>query len=124
MTMADQNDRVYVLREGKVALHVSVWSEGGRCGGETTLELALPGELFGWKAWMKSNFIQVTVRSLEQTSLVVLDLARLKDTQTFMNLSQRMLLALYAILQEHGLYPPSIQSVLELKHFLQGKGLE
>ena len=116
------DDLVFILQQGRVALHISIWPEKGRCGGETKAELTMPGETFGWTIWMRSDFLQITAVAVEQTSLVVLYLAQLHDTQTFMNLSQRMLLLLYTTLQENGLCPPNIQGVLELKHLLRRKG--
>jgi len=113
------DERLFCLREGRLALHLSMWTESGQCGGEATLELAEPGEPFGWAAWIRPDRLSVSVRALETVSLVALDLRKLGDTQTFMKVSQRMLQLLYARLQECGICPPNISGLLKMKHLLQ-----
>lgn len=113
------DERWFLLREGRVVLHLSMWTEIGQCGGEATLELTEPGEPFGWAGWIRPDRLSVSVRALETVSLVALDLLKLGDTQTFMKVSQRMLQLLYARLQECGICPPNISALLKMKHLLQ-----
>jgi len=114
-----QDERLFVLRQGRVALQLTMWSEGGVCGGEATFELDRPGEPFGWAAWVRPDRIVASARAVSQVSLVALDLGRLKDWQTFWKVKQPMLLRLYARLQESGICPPNVQGLLKLKHELQ-----
>lgn len=113
-----QDERLFLLREGQLSLHLVVWTESGHCGGEATFEIASPGEPFGWGAWMRQDFLTVSAHAKEPTSLVIFDLQRLGDTQTFMKLSQRMLQILYGKLQEQGLCPPNIEAWLKMKRLL------
>lgn len=115
----DLDERLFLLREGRLVVQVSIWTESGQCGGETKLELASPGSPFGWAAWMREDFITMSAYAAEPVSLVAFDLQRLGDSQTFMKVSQRMLQILYGILQEHGLCPPNIQAWLRIKRLLQ-----
>lgn len=118
------DERLFLLREGRVSLHLSIWTETGRCGGEAIHELVSPGELFGWAGWMHGDFLAVSAYALEPTFLVALDLRRLGDTRTFLKVSQRTLQILYGILQEHGLCPPDIRAWLKMKRLLlEGEGL-
>lgn len=113
------DERLFLLREGRLALHLSMWTESGQCGGEATLKLVAPGEPFGWACWLHPDRLSVSVRALEAVSVVALDLRKLRDTQTFMKVSQRMLQLLYARLQECGICPPNISALLKMKHLLQ-----
>jgi CRP-like cAMP-binding protein len=116
------DERFFLLREGRLSLHLVVWTESGQCGGEAILELASPAEPSGWAAWMRQDFLAVSAFAIEPVSLVAFDLQSLGDTQTFMKVSQRMLQILYGILQEHGLCPPNIQAWLRMKrHLLAGE---
>jgi len=112
------DERFFLLREGRLALHLKVWTDSGQCGGETEFELASPGESFGWAAWMREDFLTVSAYAAEPVSLVAFGLQRLGDTQTFMRVSQRMLQLLYGILQEHGLCPPNIRAWLKMRRLL------
>jgi len=114
-----QDERLFLLRQGQVALHLTMNTETGQCSGEITTELTLPAEPFGWAAWMRPDRLSVSIRALETVSLVALDLRKLGDTQTFMKVSQRMLQLLYARLQECGICPPNISGLLKMKHLLQ-----
>jgi CRP-like cAMP-binding protein len=113
------DENLYLLRKGQLSLHLSVWTETGQCGGEAGFKLALPGEAFGWGAWMRHEFLSVSAIALAPLSLVVLDLQRVNDSQSFMKVSQRMLQILYGILQEYGLCPPNIQAWLNMKRLMQ-----
>ncbi len=114
-----QDERLFCLAQGRVAINLRMMTESGQCSGEASLELTSPGEIFGWAAWMRQDRLAVSAQALDQVSLVALDLHKLGDTQTFLKVNQRMLQILYGILQEYGLCPPSIQGILEMKHLLQ-----
>jgi len=114
-----RDERLFVLREGRVSVHLIMWSKGGACGGEAIFELNQAGEPFGWTAWARPDRIAASARTVGQVSLVALDLGRLKDWQTFWHAREWMLLKLYARLQESGICPPNVQGLLKLKHELQ-----
>ncbi len=113
-----QDERMFILRDGRVALHLLMWTDGGECGGEATLELALPGAAFGWATWVRPDRIGVSAHVLEPVSAVVLELNRLEDPLVFLKLSQRMIQRLYGRLQETGLCPPNMHVLLKLGHML------
>lgn len=113
------DERLFFLREGRLVLHLSMWTEGGQCGGDVMLDLAEPGEAFGWAGWIRSDRLSVSVFALEQVSVVALDLRKLGDTQTFMKVGRRVLQLLYARLQECGICPPNINGLLKMKHLLE-----
>lgn len=113
------DERVFLLREGRLELQLSMWTGDGQCGGEATLEIVEPGAPFGWAGWIRPDRLSVSARALETVSLVALDLRKLGDTQTFMKVSQRMLQLLYARLQECGICPPNMSALLKMKHLLQ-----
>jgi len=115
-----QDERLFLLREGQVDLHLTVNTETGQCSGEVHIELGLPGEPFGWAAWMRPDRVGVSARTLGDASVAAFDLARLEDSGVFLQVSQRMLQLLYARLQEYGLCPPNVQALLKMKHLLQG----
>jgi len=114
-----QDERLFLLREGKVDLHLIVNTGTGPCNGEVHVELSPSGEPFGWAAWMRPDRVGVSARALGAVSVAAFDLVRLGDTGTFLKLSQRMLQLLYARLQEYGLCPPNVQALLRMKHLLQ-----
>jgi CRP-like cAMP-binding protein len=114
-----QDERLFLLREGKVDLHLIVNTETGQCSGNTHVELSSHGEPFGWAAWMRAERVGTSARALGTVSVAAFDLARLGDTGTFLKLSQRVLQLLYARLQEYGLCPPNVQALLKMKHRLQ-----
>jgi len=113
-----QDERLFVLRRGRVRLRLTMQTEGGQCSGETTRDLTLTGQTFGWGAWVRPEHIIVSALALEPVSLVACDLTRLKDAETFWKLSQQMLKDLYGWLQESGLCPPNLQALLGLSHLL------
>jgi hypothetical protein len=115
-----QDERLFLLRQGQATLHLTMNTETGQCSGEITTELTLPGEPFGWAAWMRPDRLGVSARASGSASVVAFDLARLGDSGTFLKVSQRMLQLLYARLQEYGLCPPNVQALLKMKHLLQG----
>lgn len=113
------DERVYLLQEGAARLGISMWSEGGRCGGEATFELAAAGEPFGWARWVRPDRITVTASARSATTVVVLDLDKLDDGTTLLKVSQRMVQLLYARLQEGGVCPPDVQGLLKWQQLLQ-----
>ena len=120
---ADVQDRhVFLLREGKVDLYLTIITKTGQCSGDAHVELSSPGEPFGWGDWMRADRVGISARALETTSLVVFDLERLGDSETFRKLSIRMLELLYARLQEYGICPPNVQALLKFKRMLEGVG--
>ena len=109
----DRDDpRMFVLREGRVALHICMLT-GGRCGGEARFELAAR-QVLGWQAWVQSDRISTAAQAVEAVSVAVLDLRRLRDPVILGNVRQRMLQNLYGLLQEGGVCPPNIQLLLRL----------
>jgi len=114
-----QDERLFLLREGKVDLYLTINTETGQCSGEVHVELGSPGEPFGWAAWMRPDRVGVSARASGPVSVVAFDLARLGETGTFLKVSQRMLLLLYARLQEYGLCPPNVRALLNMKHLMQ-----
>ena len=106
---------VYVLRQGHVALHISMQTDGSQCGGDVTLELDADGEVFGWAAWVRPERIAVTACAVAPTSVIVLDLDRLRQSPLYWKVSQWMVYRLFGLVQEAGLCPPNIQGLLELK---------
>ena len=114
-----QDERLFILRQGQVALHLAMVTEAGQCSGESTTELTTPGEPFGWAAWMRPDRLGVSARALGEVSVAAFDLAGLQDTGTFLKVTQRMLQLLYARLQEGGLCPPNVQALLKMKRLLQ-----
>ncbi len=117
-----QDERLFLLREGKVDLYLIILTATRQCGGDAHVELNASGEPFGWAAWMRSDRVGVSARALEATSLVVFDLERLGDSETFRKISIRMLELLYARLQEYGICPPNVQALLKFKRMLEGVG--
>ena len=113
-----QDERLFILQHGRVRLRLTMQTEGGQCSGETTRDLTLTGQTFGWGAWVRPEHIIVSALALEPVSLVACDLTRLKDAETFWKLSQQMLKDLYGWLQESGLCPPNLQALLGLSHLL------
>jgi CRP-like cAMP-binding protein len=109
------DERLFLLRQGRVTMHLTMPTETGQCSGEITTELALPGELFGWAGWMRPDRLGVSARASGSVSLVAIDLKKMNDTTTFLKVSQRVLQLLYARLQEFGLCPPNIQGLLKMK---------
>jgi hypothetical protein len=55
-----RDERRFLLREGQVDLHLIVNTETGQCSGEGHVELSLPGEPFGWAAWMRPDRLGVS----------------------------------------------------------------
>ena len=110
----DRDDaRMFVLREGRIALHICMFT-GGRCGGEASFEWAARGQVLGWQAWVQSDRISVAAHAVEAVSVVALDLRRLREPLILANVRQRMLQNLYGLLQEGGVCPPNIQLLLRL----------
>lgn len=114
-----QDERLFILRQGRVALHLKMWSDSGLCDGEAVLELATPGELFGWAAWVRPDRIAVAAQTVKATSLVTIDLDRLGDSEVFRKIGQQLIVNLYARLQESGVCPPNVAGLLNLKRAMQ-----
>ena len=112
------DERLFVLVEGRAQIAITMWSEGGQCGGDAAFELSAPGEPFGWATWVRSDRIAVAAYALQLTTLIALDLDRLGDAETFLSIQAQMLQHLYGRLQEGGICPPNIQGLLRLKHLL------
>jgi CRP-like cAMP-binding protein len=117
-----QDERLFLLQRGEVALRLTMNTKTGQCNGQVTSLLTSPGELFGWAAWMRPERLGVSAWASESASVVAFDLARLGDTETFVKVSQRMLQLLYARLQEYGICPPNVQTLLKFKRMLEGAG--
>lgn len=113
------DERLFVLREGKVGLHLIINTETGQCSGDAHIELSAPGELFGWAAWMRAERVGISATALGAVAIVALDLARLEDSQIFLKLSTHMLGLLYTRLQEYGICPPNVQALLKFKQLLR-----
>ena len=114
-----QDERLFIVRDGRVALRLTMWSDSGLCDGEARFDLATPGEPFGWAAWIRPDRIVMTAQALEATSLVAFDLDRLGDTEIFMKVGRQLILNLYARLQESGVCPPNVEGLLKLKRAMQ-----
>jgi CRP-like cAMP-binding protein len=114
-----QDERLFLLREGKVDLHLIVNTETGQCSGDAHVELSSPGEPFGWAAWMRPERVGASAQALGTVSVAVFDLARLEDSEIFLKLSTRMLELLYTRLQEIGICPPNVQALLKFKRLLR-----
>jgi len=114
-----QDERLFLLRQGQVALHLTMNTETRQCSGEIATVLTMLAEPFGWAAWMRPDRLGVSARALGSVSVVAFDLTRLGDTGTFLKVSQRVLQLLYARLQEYGLCPPNVQALLKMKRLLQ-----
>jgi CRP-like cAMP-binding protein len=117
-----QDKRLFLLKEGKVDLYLTILTETGQCTGDAHVELSAPGELFGWAAWMRADRVGVSARSVENVSVAAFDLERLGDSDIFRKVSLRMLELLYARLQEYGICPPNVQALLKFKRMLEGVG--
>jgi CRP-like cAMP-binding protein len=115
-----QDERLFLLREGKVDLQLIVNTETGQCSGNIHVELSLPGEPFGWAAWMRAGRVGASAQALGGVSVAAFDLAKLEDSEIFLKVSTRMLELLYARLQEYGICPPNVQALLKMKHLVQG----
>jgi len=115
LSVEGQDERLFLLRQGRVALHLTMSTETGQCSGEINTELVLPGELFGWAGWIRPDRLGVSAWAFGSVSLVTINLIRLGDTGTFLKVSQRVLQLLYARLQEFGLCPPNVQALLRMK---------
>ena len=109
-----QDERIFVLQYGSLALHLRMFTGGGRCGGEVSLRLASPGQTFGWAAWVRPDRIATSAYAVEAVSLVTLELWRLENSVLLGRVRRRMLLYLYGLLQEGGICPPKIQGLLGL----------
>ena len=110
---ADGSDeRVFVLQDGAVELGISMWSDGGHCGGDANFVLGRPGEPFGWARWVRPDRIAVMARAVEGVTLLALDLQHLSDSAVLLKVSQRMVQLLYGRLQEGGVCPPDVRGLL------------
>lgn len=109
---AGHDERMFVLSKGAVRLHIEMQSDGCQCGGDVFIELGIPGECFGWEAWVRPERIAVEAVALEAVSVAALDLHRLRAPKVDWRLRMRMLQILYGLLQEYGLCPPNVAALL------------
>jgi CRP-like cAMP-binding protein len=114
LVLDPRDERVFILRQGRLALHLTMLAEGDHCGGEADYELGTPGDALGWATWVYPDRIIASAVALEAAELVIVDMARVKDTSTFLKLSQRMLQNLYGRLQEGDICPPNVRGFLKL----------
>lgn len=112
------DERLFLLRDGSISLHLSVWTESNQCSGEAENILNSPGDVFGWAAWMRPEFLSTAAFAIEPVSLAVFDLQRLGDTYVYLKVREKMLQILYGYLQQHGLCPPNIHGWLKMKRHL------
>lgn len=106
------DERMFILQCGRVALYLGMWPESGQCGGEAQLELATHGAALGWATWVHPDRILISSHALEPTTLVALDLNRLRDSQTLSQVGQRMIQRLYELLLVGGVCPRAPQGLL------------
>ena len=114
MILRPEDERLFILRRGRVALHVRMESESDRCGGEADFELDKPGDAFGWATWARPDRIVTSARALDLCEMVTVDLERIRDPTTLSKLGLRMVQNLFARLQEGGLCPPNVRAFLKL----------
>lgn len=112
------DERLFLVSAGQVSLRISIWSDDSQCRGEAELNLASPGQVFGWAAWMRPEFISTAAFALEPATLVAFDLQKLGDAYVYLKVRENMLQLLYSILQQSDLCPPNIYSWLKLKRQL------
>lgn len=112
------DEHLFLLREGSVSLHLSVWTESSQCSGEAEFNLNSPGDVFGWAAWMRPEFLRTAAFAVEPVSLAAFDLRRLGDTYVYLKAREKMLQILYGYLQQQGLCPPNIHGWLKMKRHL------
>lgn len=117
-----EDDRIFLLRSGKIDLHLIVNTETGQCSGEAQFELGSSGEPFGWAAWMQPDRVGISARALSPASVVAFDLNRLGVSEIFLKIGHRMLVLLYAHLQEYGICPPNVQALLKFRQLMQETG--
>jgi len=105
-------ERVYVLQEGKIEMHVSL-RPGSRCGGETMTVIDHPGQAFGWSALVEEDRLSIGARCAERTRLIAIDLKRLTHPVRLLIL-KRLVFYLFAFLQELGLCPFNLANLVKL----------
>lgn len=106
------DERVYILQEGKVTMHVSL-RPGSRCGGEATAVIDHPGQAFGWSALVDEDRLSVRARCVERTRLIAIELKRLAHSVRLLIL-KRLVFYLFAFLQELRLCPFNLADLVEL----------
>ncbi len=111
-----RDERLFLLQEGEVRLHLSMSPDGGHCGGEAELRVVVAGETFGWGRWVRPDRIGVEATATTPTTTAVFDLEHLGDAATLLKVSQRMVQLLYGRLQEGGICPPDVQGLLKWQH--------
>lgn len=105
-------ERVYILQEGKVAMHVSL-RPGSRCGGEAAAVIDHPGQAFGWSALVDEDRLRVRARCVERSHFIAIDLKRLAHSVRVLIL-KRLAFYLFAFLQELRLCPFNLADLVEL----------
>jgi len=98
------SDRLYILQEGEIVLHVHL-CPGTRCGGAATIAVHRPGHLFGWQSFVKEERLQIQMVCSQPTRVVAINLARLRSSETGLLLLKQAAGCLYALLQDIGLCP-------------------
>lgn len=106
------DERVYILQEGKVAMHVRL-RPGSRCGGEAAAVIDHPGQAFDWSALVDEDRLSVRARCAERTRLIAIDLKRLTHPVRLLIL-KRLVFYLFAFLQELRLCPFNLADLVEL----------
>lgn len=71
-------ERLYILCEGRVQLHIRLRS-ALEPGGDVTIEAAEPGCVFGWSSLVKQRRFTGTARALEPLTAIVLEAQELTD---------------------------------------------
>ncbi len=64
-------DRLFILRQGCVQVHIRLRSALGP-GGEATIEEVEPGRIFGWSSLVKQRRFTASARALTPTTVIVL----------------------------------------------------
>lgn len=101
---SDWDHRLFLLVEGRVALHLDLRS-GEHCGGEREIVLERAGDVLGWTLLMKRERLTAVAHCTEPSRLVAVDLARL-PTETGLMLAKRLAMHLYGQLRRLELCRP------------------
>lgn len=69
-------EKIYILREGRVAVQMHLRSDL-EPGGDVTIEEVTPGRIFGWSALVKQRRFTASVRALEKVKVIAIESAAL-----------------------------------------------
>ncbi len=100
----DWDHRLFLLVEGRVALHLDLHS-GEHCGGEREIVLERPGDVLGWTLLMKRDRLTALAHCIEPSRLLAVDLNRLPGGIGLM-LAKRLAMHLYGQLRRLELCRP------------------